>query len=91
MSLTSLLPEAIQRFASRLKFPQLFLLVAGLFLADLVFPDIIPFIDEIILGLLALLLGLWQDRTKAPAKGPARKDGPEVRDITPDEGPAQSN
>jgi len=50
----------ITRFASRLRFPQLFLLTAGLFLLDLVIPDMIPFADEILLALATLLLGTWQ-------------------------------
>jgi hypothetical protein len=44
------------RFAQRLRFPHLFLLTAGLFLLDLVIPDVIPFVDEILLGFGALLL-----------------------------------
>ena len=47
-------------FARRLRFPQLFLLVAALFLADLIVPDAIPFIDEILLGLATLLFGSWK-------------------------------
>lgn len=47
-------------FARRLRFPQLFVLVAALFLADLVVPDAIPFIDEILLGLATLLFGSWK-------------------------------
>lgn len=43
-------------FANRLRFRQLFLLVLGLFVFDLLVPDMIPMVDEIILGLLALLL-----------------------------------
>jgi hypothetical protein len=43
-------------FANRLKFRELFLLILALFLLDLVIPDMIPLIDEIILGLLTLLL-----------------------------------
>ncbi len=50
----------ITRFASRLRFPQLFLLTAGLFLVDLVVPDFLPFADEILLALATLLLGTWQ-------------------------------
>lgn len=45
------------RFASRLRFPQLFALIATLFLLDLAIPDFIPFVDEILLGLATLLLG----------------------------------
>jgi hypothetical protein len=47
----------LMRFASRLRFPQLFLLAAVLFLVDLAIPDVIPFVDEILLGLATLLLG----------------------------------
>ena len=43
-------------FANDLKFKELFLLILVLFLLDLVIPDMIPMIDEIILGLLAILL-----------------------------------
>jgi|GEM_PF-794698 len=50
----------ILNFAARLRFGQLFLLVAGLFLLDLIIPDIIPFADEILLGFFTLLLVLLQ-------------------------------
>lgn len=46
----------LMAFANRLKFKELFLLILTLFLLDLVIPDMIPMIDEIILGLLTLLL-----------------------------------
>ena len=44
-------------FAARLRFPQLFLLTAAVFLLDLFIPDVIPFADEVILGLVTTLLG----------------------------------
>ncbi len=47
-------------FARRLRFPQLFVLIAALFLADLIVPDAIPFVDEILLGLATLVLGSWK-------------------------------
>lgn len=53
-------------FASRLRFPWLFALTAGLFLLDLVVPDAIPFVDELLLGLGALLLGSWKKRGQPP-------------------------
>ncbi len=53
-------------FASRLRFPWLFALTAGLFLLDLVVPDAIPFVDELLLGLGALLLGSWRKRQQPP-------------------------
>ena len=47
---------------SRLRSWQLFLLAGALFAADLVVPDPIPLIDEMILGLATLLLGRWKRR-----------------------------
>ncbi len=43
-------------FANQLKFRNLFLVVISLFVIDLLVPDFIPMIDEIILGLLAIIL-----------------------------------
>jgi hypothetical protein len=47
-------------YAARLRFPTLFKITVGLFLFDLFIPDMIPFIDEILLGLGALILSNWQ-------------------------------
>ena len=52
----------ISRFAAKLRFPQLFLITAALFLLDLVIPDVIPFADELLLGLGTLLLGSLRKR-----------------------------
>ena len=43
-------------FASRLRFPNLLALTVALFLIDLIVPDIVPFADEILLGLIAAIL-----------------------------------
>lgn len=43
-------------WARKLRFPQLFWLMAALFAADVVVPDFIPLVDEILLGLGTLLL-----------------------------------
>lgn len=51
---------------SRLRFPVLFVIAALLFLADLVFPDAIPFVDELLLGLGTALLGSWRHRREEP-------------------------
>ena len=51
-------------YADRLRFPQLFLLTAGLFGLDLLIPDTIPFIDEILLGLVTMLLGSLKKKPK---------------------------
>ena len=56
----SAVSKFVKRFASDLRFPQLLLITALLFLMDLVIPDLIPFVDEILLGLLTLLLANWK-------------------------------
>lgn len=50
------------RFFGRLSYPRLFALTAVLFLVDLAIPDMIPFVDEVLLGLGTLLLANWKDR-----------------------------
>jgi len=52
----------VTRFAGGLRFPTLFAIAAGLFLVNLVVPDLIPFVDEILLALLALLIGSFKKR-----------------------------
>lgn len=47
----------ILRWASSLRFPVVFGLMAVLFILNLIIPDVIPFVDEILMGLLAVLLG----------------------------------
>jgi len=64
----------IRKFLSSLRFPQLFLLLLALFTVDMVTPDPILFIDEAILGVLAVMLGMWR----------GRGDAPEMKNITPD-------
>lgn len=44
-------------YLSRLRFPYLFVITLGLFIINVIVPDVIPFADEILLGLVALLLG----------------------------------
>ncbi|MCU7941580.1 MAG: hypothetical protein KZQ87_02780 [Candidatus Thiodiazotropha sp. (ex Cardiolucina cf. quadrata)] len=51
---------ALLKYADRLKFRQLFLVTASLFVIDLLIPDLIPFADELLLGLLTLLFGSWR-------------------------------
>jgi hypothetical protein len=47
----------LMQYASRLRFPKLFAVAGLVFIVDLFFPDTIPFADEILLGLITLLLG----------------------------------
>ena len=50
----------VWRFLSGLRASQLFIIVAVLFVVDLFIPDPVPFLDEILLGVLTLLLGRWK-------------------------------
>lgn len=54
------------RWARTLKFRQLFFLTLALFIGDLLIPDFIPLIDEVLLGLMTLLLGSIKTRAKKP-------------------------
>lgn len=66
----------ITRFASRLRYPQLFFVTAALFLLDLLIPDMIPFADEILLGLLTVLFGALRSRSSdEAAQSDARHPG----------------
>lgn len=47
----------ILTWLGRLRNPQLFVVVAGLFVIDLFVPDLLPFMDELLLGTLTLWLG----------------------------------
>jgi len=50
------LTRPLLRWAEGLRYPRLAMLIAAIFVVDLVIPDFIPFIDEILLGLGTLLL-----------------------------------
>lgn len=68
----------IQGFLARLRFPQLFMLAAGLFVLDLIVPDFFPFIDEILLAIGTLVLGSMQKTGEARPR-----DKPPIKDVTP--------
>ena len=74
--------RAVHEVGSRLRFPTLFGLVAGLFVVDLIIPDMIPFVDEIILGLGTLLLSRLRERPAAEEPR-AEPENPPVKNVTP--------
>jgi Family of unknown function (DUF6116) len=63
------------RYASNLRFPKLLAITTALFVIDLFFPDVVPFVDEILLGLISLLLASLRKRSGEPSQknesGPA--------------------
>ena len=64
----------VLRFASGLRYRWLFLIFATLFAADLVIPDAVPFVDELMLGLGTLLLASLPRRD---GRGPSDKRPPD--------------
>ena len=78
----SLSPVAalINRLIPGIRYPWLLAIVAGLFAIDLVVPDPIPLLDEVVLAALTFLLASWRTRRD--------DERPPPRDITPpEEGP----
>lgn len=71
LSRTLLAP--VLTFLSRLRYRSLFLVAASLLAIDLVVPDFIPFVDEILLGIATVALA----RLRKPAQlsGPSGQPG----------------
>lgn len=51
-------------YAGKLRFPWLFAITLTLFVVNVMVPDVIPFADEALLGLGALLFGSLKNRRK---------------------------
>lgn len=58
-------------WAGRLRFPWLLALTATAFVVDLLVPDLIPFADEILLGLATIVLASWRKARGKPTPPPA--------------------
>jgi len=65
----------VNRFMSGVRFPWLFTILAGLLVIDLVIPDPVPFIDEVILTMLTVLAASWRSGRTDERQPP--------KDITP--------
>ena len=57
-----MIQDRLIQYLSGLRFPKLLALTALVFVLDLIIPDVIPFADEILLGLITLLLGTLKKR-----------------------------
>ncbi|HEX4953530.1 MAG TPA: DUF6116 family protein [Thermoanaerobaculia bacterium] len=68
----------LQRFLARLRFPQLFVVFAVLLAFDLIVPDFVPFIDELLLGLATALFASWKSRRRGAEPPP-----PPIKNVTP--------
>ena len=58
--LRSLALAVLGRFGARLRFPALFLVTAVVLVVDVLLPDGLPLLDEIVLTLLTLLFAAWK-------------------------------
>lgn len=74
-----ILTTVLGRYGARLRFPHLLLALGALFLVDLVVPDLIPLIDEVLLGLATLAVGSLTRREAGP------EEKPPIKDVTPDD------
>jgi len=69
------LVRLIERLIPGIRHPWLLVIVGGLFVADLVIPDPIPLLDEVMLAVLTVLAASWRGR---------RDDRrPPPKDVTP--------
>lgn len=82
----------VQRLLPRMRYPYLFLILGGLFLIDLVIPDPIPLVDELLLAILtfvAATLTTRRDDVRTPIDVTPPDADPDVRD--PDRLPSASD
>lgn len=61
-------------WAGRLRFPWLLAVTATAFVVDLFVPDLIPFADEVLLGLATIVLGSWRKDRGKPTPPPAPRE-----------------
>jgi hypothetical protein len=54
--------EVVGTLVGRLRYPWVVAILGILFVADMVIPDPIPFVDEVMLALLTFLVGSWRAR-----------------------------
>lgn len=50
----------------RLSSPYMIALLGTLFLVDVAIPDFVPFVDEVVLFLVTVLLARWRGRSRQP-------------------------
>lgn len=80
----------IERLARGLRNSHLAALLAILFLVDLVIVDPLPFVDEAVLALLALIAGRWASRRDTEPVRQEDLEGPvDVTGRGSDDGPAR--
>ena len=71
------LAALIDKLIPGIRYPWLFAILTGLFAIDLVVPDPVPLLDEVMLAVLTFLVASWRTRQD--------DERPPPRDITPPE------
>lgn len=59
-SMVKMIKSFLLLYLSKLRFPTLFAIIVIAFIVSLFVPDVIPFIDEILIGLAALVLSRFK-------------------------------
>jgi len=72
--MSGILATLVRSSAGRLRYPRLLALTAALFVADLVFPDAVPLVDELLLGLGTLVLARLRARRTPPEPSLPERD-----------------
>jgi len=67
----------LQGLLARMRYPHLFLVLLALFAVDLVVPDMVPMVDELMLAVLTVLVGTWRrsDEDVPPSPPPPALPG----------------
>ena len=74
------LNSLVRRLLPRLRYPYLFLVLGGLLVVDLIVPDPVPLVDELILALLTFIAATFTTR---------RDETEEPIDVTPQREPSR--
>ncbi len=72
------LKDRLLGYARRLRFPKLLAITAALFLVDLFIPDFIPFADELLLGLVTMILASIKQRRRDSVEAARANQAPRV-------------
>ena len=70
-------------FLAGLRFPQLFVILAVLLLLDIIVLDPVPGIDELLLGVMTLMIGRLK---KSASRKEVSASKPPEKNVTPEEG-----
>ena len=76
------IPGFVNDFFEQLRSSHLVMLLSAIWLLDILVPDPLPFVDEIILGLLTLLVARFRSRGGTPPESPATRNPPAAKPPT---------